>query len=141
LKFKSGAIASLIGTTAAVASRLPRFEVFGEKGTLSLVKGRIEGGRPCDLLFSTGKKWKTIAGREPVSSRSYWSRLPKWTTGLSCVPSVNSLVRNLEEFLDSIISDKEPLVSGEEGRKSLEIMVAIYESSMNGQLVRFPVKP
>lgn len=141
LKFKSGAIASLIGTTAAVASRLPRFEVFGEKGTLSLVKGHIEGGRPCDLLFSSGKEWKTIAGREPVSSRSYWSKLPKWTTGLSCVPSLNSLVRNLQEFLDSIISDKEPLVSGEEGRKSLEIMVAIYESSMKGQLVRFPVKP
>jgi len=139
LKFKSRTIISLVGTTAALASKSPRFEIFGEKGVLALVRGRIESGRPCSLLLSSGGVWRTVAGRDRVLYASYWNRLPKWTTGISSVPSVNALVRNVEEFLESIIEDKEPLVPGEEGRKSVEMTEGIYRSSREGRLITFPL--
>jgi len=140
LKFKSGAIVSFAGTLAACASKAPRFEIFGETGALSLIRGRSEGKRPSALLFSNGKVWRTIAGKENVSSRPYWSRVPAWVTGISCVPSVNALIRNLKEFLSSIVDEKEPLVPGEEGRKSLEMTDGIYRSSNEGSWSGFPSK-
>ena len=140
LRFKSGAIANFAGTLAALASKAPRFEIFGENGALSLIRGRSEGRRPSSLILSNGKVWKTIAGKERVSSRSYWSELPTWVTGMSCVPSVNALIRNLAEFLSSIESEEDPLVPGEEGRKSLEITDGIYRSSREGKVERFPLE-
>lgn len=140
LKFKNGAIVCFTGTLAARASKSPKFEIFGESGVLSLVRGRIEGKRPSTLLFSDGEGRKTVAGIDRPSTLLYWSKVSKWTTGLLCVPSVNALVRNLKGFLASVLEDKEPLVPGEEGRKSLEITIGIYESSKKGELIRFPVK-
>jgi UDP-N-acetyl-2-amino-2-deoxyglucuronate dehydrogenase len=140
LKFKSGAIVSLAGTLAARASKTPRFEIFGEQGALSLIRGRSEGRRPSALLFSDGKSWRRIAGKDNVSSRLHWSDIPSWVTGMSCVPSANALVRNLKEFLSSIVDQKDPLVPGEEGRKSLEITEGIYRSTKEGRIERFPLR-
>jgi len=139
LKFKNGALLSFAGTLAARASKAPRFEIFGEKGCLSLIRGRSEGKRPSALMFSNGKVWKKMTGKENVASRPYWSKVPAWVTGISSVPSVNALLRNLKEFLSSILDEKEPLVPGEEGRKSLEITDGIYQSTKEGKLVRFPL--
>jgi predicted dehydrogenase len=137
-KFKSGAIVTFVGTLAAINSKGPRFEIFGNRGVLTLAREPRAPGRPNTLLFSTGKEWKTIAGSERVSSPSYW-KVPKWSTGISSVPSVNALVRNAEEFIDCIIEDREPLVPVEEGRKSVEMSVAIGESSREGKMVHFPL--
>ena len=81
-----------------------------------------------------------MAEKEKVSSRPYWSKVPAWVTGISCVPSVNALLRNLKEFLSSILGEKEPLVPGEEGRKSLEITDGIYRSTKEGKLEQFPLE-
>jgi len=137
-KFKSGALIAFVGTLAAMNSKGPRFEIFGNRGVLTLAREPRAPGRPNTLLFSNGKEWKTIAGSERVSSPSYW-KVPKWSTGISSVPSVNALVRNAEEFIDCIIEDREPLVPAEEGRKSVEMNVAIDESSREGRMVRFPL--
>ena len=46
----------------------------------------------------------------------------------------------LENFLDSISNDTEPMVNGEEGRKSIELIRAILISVQNGgKRVHFPV--
>jgi len=45
------------------------------------------------------------------------------------------------EFLDSLAHDRQPPVSGEEGRKSIEIVNAIIASGFTGKPVRFPLDP
>jgi len=47
----------------------------------------------------------------------------------------------IRDFVNAIIEDREPLVNGEEGRKALEIITAIYLSSRTGRPVKFPVEP
>ncbi|CAH0344195.1 Gfo/Idh/MocA family oxidoreductase [Bacillus sp. CECT 9360] len=42
----------------------------------------------------------------------------------------------IENFVDSILYDKEPPVSGEEGMKSLEVILAAIESNATKQIVR-----
>lgn len=43
------------------------------------------------------------------------------------------------DFLDAIEQGREPLVSGEKGKKALEIILAIYKSQKTGQPVELPV--
>jgi len=43
-----------------------------------------------------------------------------------------------KDFIDAIESNHEPLVSGEAGRKSLEIIMAIYKSQRTGLPVDLP---
>ncbi len=45
----------------------------------------------------------------------------------------------LRDFARAIIEDKEPMVTGEEGRKSVEIANAIVLSGVTGKEVRFPI--
>ncbi|MFN9975351.1 MAG: Gfo/Idh/MocA family oxidoreductase, partial [Phycisphaerae bacterium] len=42
----------------------------------------------------------------------------------------------LTDFLDAIREGRAPLVDGAEGRRSVEIILAIYESSRTGKSVR-----
>ena len=42
------------------------------------------------------------------------------------------------DFLDAIDKNREPLVSGEKGRKALEIILAIYKSQKTGKPVDLP---
>lgn len=45
----------------------------------------------------------------------------------------------IEEFLQSVLAGRPPAVTGEEARKSLEIILAIYRSSRTGLPVPFPM--
>ncbi|MFX0101973.1 MAG: Gfo/Idh/MocA family protein [Candidatus Hodarchaeota archaeon] len=46
----------------------------------------------------------------------------------------------LENFLDAIDNDTEPMIPGEEGRKSVEVMRAIFKSIQEERTVYFPIK-
>ncbi len=46
----------------------------------------------------------------------------------------------LENFIDAIDNDTEPMIPGEEGRKSVEVIRAILKSVETEQAVHFPVK-
>jgi len=45
----------------------------------------------------------------------------------------------IEDFAESIFLDKEPFISGEEGRVALEIVNAIILSSFKGRVVSLPI--
>jgi len=47
----------------------------------------------------------------------------------------------LKHFIDCVANDKEPLVTGEDGRAVLEIMMAAYESAHTGAKVMLPFRP
>ena len=47
----------------------------------------------------------------------------------------------IEDFLEAVLEDRPPLVSGEDGRKSVELFTGIYRSQDTGEPVRFPLEP
>jgi UDP-N-acetyl-2-amino-2-deoxyglucuronate dehydrogenase len=47
----------------------------------------------------------------------------------------------IEDFLQAIIEDRDPMVTGREGRVSVEIFTAIYRSQRDGKPVKFPLQP
>lgn len=47
----------------------------------------------------------------------------------------------ISDFLRAVIDGREPLVSGEDGRKTVEIFTAIHRSQKTNAPVKFPLKP
>ena len=49
-------------------------------------------------------------------------------------------IRQIHDFLRAVLDDRQPAVTGTDARKSLEVILAIYESSRTGLPVRFPME-
>ncbi|MBM3804703.1 MAG: Gfo/Idh/MocA family oxidoreductase [Acidimicrobiia bacterium] len=47
----------------------------------------------------------------------------------------------IQDFLRAILEDREPMMTGEEGRKTVELFTAIYRSQRDQQPIRFPLLP
>jgi predicted dehydrogenase len=76
----------------------------------------------------------TIPGEEGNVAR--WLAEDK-ATGLKEFPDFHAL--QIGEFVNAIRAGTEPAVTGEEGRKTVEIIEAMYRSGQTGVPVRFPV--
>jgi UDP-N-acetyl-2-amino-2-deoxyglucuronate dehydrogenase len=45
----------------------------------------------------------------------------------------------LKDFLRAILEDREPMIAGEEGRKTVELFTAIYRSERDNRVIKFPL--
>ncbi len=47
----------------------------------------------------------------------------------------------IQDFLQAILNDRPPMLSGEEGRKTVELFTAIYRSKRDNKPIQFPLEP
>jgi predicted dehydrogenase len=47
----------------------------------------------------------------------------------------------IEDFIDALENKREPLITGEFGRKTVELFTAIYRSTRDNVPVKFPLMP
>ena len=47
----------------------------------------------------------------------------------------------IDDFLKAILEDGQPLITLEDGRKTVELFTAIYRSQRDRMPIRFPLKP
>jgi predicted dehydrogenase len=47
----------------------------------------------------------------------------------------------IENYLESIGNGTEPAVTGEDGRRTVELFTSIYRSSRDNMPIKFPLKP
>ena len=119
VKFRSGAIGLLEGSTAAYPGFVARLDVYGTNGSVIIENDQISqwqlrGETPCPVEPEpTG----FIGG---TSSKDIWHLSHK---------------RQIADMIAAIREDREPLVNGIEGRKPLEIVLAVYESARTGKPV------
>ena len=78
----------------------------------------------------------TTSGPFPARSTSGPAG-PKPRAASPVSPSFHAL--QLQDFLQAILEDRAPAVTGAEARKSLEIILAVYHSSRTGQPVKLPL--
>ena len=128
LKFKSGAMGVIEGSTAIYPGLPRRLEIHGERGTVIFEGDKI-------------KLWDFVGSeREGESEIKYYKN--KKLGDASSEPthfSAENHKLQIKDFIEAIKEDREPLINGEEGRKSLEIVRAIYFSGRTGKVVKFPV--
>ncbi|MBT1248110.1 MULTISPECIES: Gfo/Idh/MocA family oxidoreductase [unclassified Thermosipho (in: thermotogales)] len=119
VKFKDGKVGIIEGTTTIYPRNLhEKLGIFGEKGTV------VIGG----LAVNRIEEWR-FEGEEGHP----FMNLPDPDTvyGFGHVPLY-------KDFYEAIEKDRKPYISGEDGKKAVEIVLAIYKSALEGKPVKFP---
>jgi UDP-N-acetyl-2-amino-2-deoxyglucuronate dehydrogenase len=113
VEFLNGAIGVIEGTTAVRPGYKERIEIHGEKGSVILEGGHI-------------KEWK-VQGLDEAD----FVDKEKVAYGSTASPAVSHANHKaqLQEIVEAIQEGREPSVTGEEGLKSLRIVLGIYKSS------------
>ena len=114
LDFGGIPIASVDGTYNLLASQGPWMEFYGDKGTLNTP----QFGKELQLFQ---------ADFEPPG----WQTVEVQPTDLDRM----GLAVGIDHWLDCILQNREPFLSGEHARHVLEVMLAAYESAETGQAV------
>ncbi len=117
LEFSRGVIGTLEAGTSIYPGYARRLELTGSEGTLVLEHDRIIAA---DLHRPL--KEEALGAKEDTN--------PSATSPV--VSDVRGHQRILEDFLLAIEKDGRPLCDGHEGRRSLELVQAIYQSSHTG---------
>ena len=122
VRFASGAVGTILSSTAAFPGFPQRLEITGTNGTVTVQEGRIVGRA---LAADPGPASPDGAADADRSAAADPARL-----------DVASHAAQLADLLDAIDAGREPAVSGQDGRDALEIVLAVYESSRTGRPVR-----
>jgi predicted dehydrogenase len=128
LKFKNGAMGVIEGSTALYPGLPRRLDLHGERGSVILEGDDIK------LWDFVGSKREKRISPENYSHK----KLGDASSEPTHFSSENHKLQ-IKDFIEAIKKDKEPLISGIEGRKSLEIVRAIYKSGKTGKAIKFPV--
>ena len=121
LSFENGAMGIIEGSTSIYPGFPERLEIHGEKGTVILEGGKI-------------KTWEIQGTKEEPEVLE----ADRKTGGASdpMAISIEGHLAQYRDFIEAIRNDREPIVHGIEGRKALEIVLAIYQSSKEGRAVQ-----
>jgi UDP-N-acetyl-2-amino-2-deoxyglucuronate dehydrogenase len=114
LEFASGAVGTLLATTAAYPGYPRRLEITGIDGTVILEHDRITAA---DLRNPPPDFVAITAGDSNQSASS------------AAVTDIAGHKAILEDFLQAIANDTQPICDGREGRRSLALVESIYDSA------------
>jgi UDP-N-acetyl-2-amino-2-deoxyglucuronate dehydrogenase len=123
--FENGALGVLQASSTFQPAFGFRVAVHGDKGAAVSMWERNEGELGVNDVWS-------IPGEE--SLRETWLQEDD---GIRGFPQFHQA--QIRDFLQAVRDDREPAVTGKEARKSLEIILAIYESSRSGLPVSLPL--
>jgi UDP-N-acetyl-2-amino-2-deoxyglucuronate dehydrogenase len=126
VEFSSGAVGIIEGTADVYPKNLNEtLSIFGEKGTV------VIGG----LAVNKMETWR-FSDAESIGDTEDRVLNPNEKDP----PTVYGFGHTalFADFIDAIEKDREPLVSGEKGKKALDIILAIYESQKTGKAVDLP---
>ncbi len=128
LKFENGAIGTLATTTCAYPGLPQQILLYGENGTISKEEEEL-------------KVWK-IKGEKEKEEESemlslYGSQEKRNVTTASDPMAVGSSghIAFIENMVNAILNDEEPLVTIESAKHAVEIVTAVYESGRTGKEV------
>ncbi|MCW3081059.1 Gfo/Idh/MocA family oxidoreductase [Segetibacter sp.] len=128
LKFANGALGTIECSTAVFPGTFKRVEIMGTSGTAileesSLIKWQFE---------------KEASEDETILKNMSTGNLSHGGVSNPADISFAGHQRQLEDMILSIETGKKPLIDAIDGRKSVEIVLAIYESCRTGRRVALP---
>jgi UDP-N-acetyl-2-amino-2-deoxyglucuronate dehydrogenase len=128
LKFINGALGVIEGTTSISPGFPARMELHGEKGTIAWQEGQIITWKLADAtpveeaqMLAIGRKVDATGSQDPTAFNREGHNI------------------QLADMADAILEDREPSVNGYEGRKAVELVLAIYRSANTGRPVKLPL--
>jgi UDP-N-acetyl-2-amino-2-deoxyglucuronate dehydrogenase len=140
IRFKSGALGNVVLSNSQKPGLYGRLHIHGTNG--ASVGVQTEGGSP----FIAGV---TEAVEPPIND--LWtvpgqeSLLAGWQAEDREFAASHDVMTyyhrgQIADFVEAILADRPPMVDGEEGRKVVEIITAIYRAQRDGRPERFPLE-
>lgn len=125
LRFKSGALGTIECSTALHPGFLKRIEITGTEGSVIMEDADITHWEFSNIEANTSYSVKTKDEAKGANG------------GVSNPMAISSLGHQLqmEDFIQALITSGQPFIDGEEGKKSVKIIEAIYESAKTGKAV------
>ena len=125
LEYTSGALGVIEGATAANPGEPTRLELHGVRGTIVYEETRI-------VKWAVGGDENALAQQVPLSREEACAG-----GGQLNEEEMAALghIRHVADLIDAIHEDRAPLVTGREARRSVELILAVYESSRTGREV------
>ncbi len=127
LRFAHGGLGHVVGTTAAAPGQAARLDLHGTTGS---------------LCFDLGGRVRHREFRDETGDPGTWGKtskeIPEATIGVEGAsdPKAIGVENHRRQFADiaaAIRDGRDPLVTGEEGRRALSLILAIYESARTGR--------
>ena len=141
IRFQNGAFGNLILSNSQDPALYGKILIHGSNG--ASVGVQTDGG----AMFIAGvsdieeapinDQW-TVAGEAEMLSQ-WQSEDTQTFNQVNAMEHYHQL--QVEDFLSAILEKRPPLVTGEEGRKTVEIFTALYRSQRDRQPVCFPLQP
>ena len=124
VKFANGAYGIIEGTTNVFPNNLEEtLYIFGEKGTIKA------GGKSVNVI----EEWKFADGLEDENEvKAQFAENPPNIYGFGHKPLY-------ADMIDAIKTDRKPYVDITDGRRALELVLAIYKSAAEGKVVKLPL--
>jgi len=140
IRFKNGALGSIVVSNSQKPGIYGKVHVHGRNG--ASVGVQTDGG----AMFIAGMTgiaeppvldiW-SIPGEEKM--KDVWNEKDSaFFNSVDATEYYHQL--QVQEFLQAVLKNQEPGVSGEEGRKTVELFTAVYRSQRDGRPVRFPLQ-
>lgn len=125
VKFKNGCYGIIEGTTDVYPKNLEEtLYLFGEKGTVKV------GGQSVNVI----EEWRFSDELDnPEDVKNEYHENPPNVYGFGHTPLY-------ADVIDAINNNRDPYITAEEGKKALELVLAIYKSAAEGRPVKFPLK-
>lgn len=139
VRFKNGGLGQILVSNSQKPGFYGKIHIHGSNG--ASVGAQTEGGSPFVAGVTTEIEppindiW-TVPGEEDM--------LPRWQQEDRQFAQTHDIMNyyhrlQIGDMLNAISEDREPMVNGEEGRKSVEIFTAIYRSQRDRVPVKFPL--
>lgn len=130
LRFENGALGTIEATTAAYPGWLKKIEIHGTHGSVQIEEEDI---KRWDFAKMTAKDKRIVKEFENATQ----------TGGGAADPAAIGHSFHAKQFRDvlkAIKSGGTPAIDGREGRRSVEVILAIYKAAKTGRLVKLPLK-
>lgn len=119
VKFKHGGLGVIEGTTSVWPGQETLFSLHGDKGTITF-------GDNCFY------RWKIMDSEEeaPEINDSMGGINCGWAAGNT------GHTKQVRDIANAVFEDRDPMIPGEEARKAVDVILAIYESSKTGKEIK-----
>jgi predicted dehydrogenase len=141
IRFKNGALGNVIVSNSQQPALYGKVAAFGRNG--AAVGVQTDGGAMFVPGLSTitsppiNDLW-TIPGEEHLL-KQWQDEDAKFFQRIEATTYYHQL--QIQDFLQAIIENRDPMVTGEEGRKTVELFTAIYRSQRDRKSIEFPLQP
>jgi len=128
LEFEGGGIAVIEDCWAKHGGMDDRVELYGTEGVIY-----------CDLLHGSSMETYSLNGYGYAVEKA--GETKGWTFTVFEETHIYGFPHEMRHFIQCILNDQTPRETGEDGRATLEIIYAAYESAGTGRRITWPYRP